>query len=299
MKNIIIAIASAVLMLIAVDSTKAAAADTCYEYTIINGEAVIVGYKGEPEYIEIPEFIESCPVIEVRDNAFYNCHSLKGAVLPDTVLKIGHHSFYACYELESIRLPAELEEIGMGCFCGCASLKEIELPETLDIIPDSCFRACTSLREISLPQGTKIIEKFAFAGCTGLESADLGKSLMAVGERAFYMCSKLQSAVLPQTCYDIGKQTFGYTCDGNKMTVKTDMTLIGSSESAAESYAKENGIRFAESGETADVFAESVSIEKSRKAPDWVSWLVLGAFGLLSVTAAVISFYENKIRKLK
>ncbi|WP_028518729.1 leucine-rich repeat domain-containing protein [Ruminococcus flavefaciens] len=299
MKNIIIAFVSAIIMLIAVDTVKSAAADTGYEYTIINGEAVIVGYKGEPEYIEIPEFIESCPVIEVRDNAFYNCHSLKGAVLPDTVLKIGHHSFYACYELESIRLPAELEEIGMGCFCGCAALKEIELPETLDIIPDSCFRACTSLTEITLPQEIKVIEKFAFAGCTGLESADLGKSLMAVGERAFYMCSKLQSAVLPQTCYDIGKQAFGYTCDGNKMAVKTDMTLIGSSESAAESYAKENGIRFAESHDTADAFAESVSIEKSRKAPDWVSWLVLGAFGLLSVTAAVISFYENKIRKLK
>lgn len=299
MKNIILGAAAAFLMLIAADKGIAAAESGGYEYTIINGEATIVGYTGEPEYIEIPEYIESCPVIEVRDNAFYNCHSLKGAVLPDTVLKIGHHSFYACYELEIIKLPAELEEIGMGCFCGCSALNEIDIPETLDIIPDSCFRACTSLTEIKLPQHTKVIEKFCFAGCTALQSAELGNDLAAVGERAFYMCGKLSDVFLPSSCVDIGEQAFGYTCDGNKMTIEYDMVITGEKESVAEQYAKENGLGFAESNDTADVFAEAVGIEESKTAPEWVSWLVLGAFGLLGVITTIISFNEKKRRKLK
>ena len=298
MKKIILA-AAAFMMLISADKGNAAAESSGYEYTIIDGEVTVVGYKGEPEYIEIPEYIEGCPVIEVRDNAFYNCHSLKAAVLPDTVLKIGHHSFYACYELESVRLPAELEEIGMGCFCGCAALNEIELPETIDIIPDSCFRACTSLSEISLPQGTEMIEKFAFAGCTELCSAEFGDSLLSVGERAFYMCGKLSSAVLPKTCYDIGEQSFGYDCDGNKMTVKTDMTIVGERESAAERYAKENGLGFAEFHETADAFAEVSDADKSEKAPEWVSWLGMVIFGLLTVIVVIISFNEDRRKKLK
>ena len=298
MKKIILA-AAAFMMLISADKGNAAAESSGYEYTIIDGEVTVVGYKGEPEYIEIPEYIEGCPVIEVRDNAFSNCHSLKAAVLPDTVLKIGHHSFYACYELESVRLPAELEEIGMGCFCGCVALKEIELPETIDIIPDSCFRACTSLSEISLPQGTEIIEKFAFAGCTELCSAEFGDSLLSVGERAFYMCGKLSCAVLPKTCYDIGEQAFGYDCDGNKMTVKTDMTIVGERESAAEQYAEENGLGFAEFHETADAFAEVSDADKSEKAPEWVSWLGMVIFGLLTVIVVIISFNEDRRKKLK
>jgi len=298
LKKIILA-AAIFFLLISADNKNAAAESSGYEYTIINGEATVVGYTGEPEIIEVPEYIEGCPVTEVRDNAFYNCHSLKTAVLPDTILKIGHHSFYACYELESVKLPAELEEIGMGCFCGCAALKEIELPETIEIIPDSCFRACTALSEIKLPKGTSIIEKFCFAGCTGLYSAELGDSIAAVGERAFYMCDRLSCVVLPRTCYDIEPQAFGYSCDGNKMTIKTDMTLIGERGSAAEKYAAENGLEFAKSHEAVDAFAEADVMTENRKAPDWVSWAGLAVFGLLTVIAAVISFNGNGKRKLK
>lgn len=299
MKKIILTVSSALVIFNAADKETVLAESGGYEYTIINGEATIVGYTGEPEYIEIPEYIEGYPVTEVRDNAFYNCHSLKEAVLPDTVLKIGHHSFYACYELESIKLPAELEEIGMGCFCGCAALKDIEIPQTLDIIPDSCFRACTSLSEISLPHETKIIEKFAFAGCTELCSAELGESLLVVGERAFYMCGKLSCAVLPKSCYDIGEQSFGYNCDGNKMTVKADMIIVGESGSSAERYAEENGLKFAESHETADAFSETLNVEKSNKAPEYVSWIGMGVFGTLTAVVVIISFNEGRKKKLK
>jgi hypothetical protein len=240
-----------------------------YEYTIIDGEVTVVGYVGEPEYISIPEFIESCPVTEIRDNAFYNCHSLKEIDIPDTVLKIGHHSFYACYELEKVTLPSDLEEIGIGCFCGCAGLTAVDIPETLTVLPDSCFRACTSLTEVVLPRKLSVIDKFCFAGCTSLKHVETGDSITAVGERAFYMCSRLSSICVPSSCYSLGRQSLGYTCDGNMMLKQTDMVIDGEAGSAAEDYARENGLLFDEKVTTADAFDIIRQDDQKRKAPVW------------------------------
>lgn len=291
---------AAVLTVLSASSWKAAGAvKSGYEYTIIDGEVTVTGYEGEPEYIEIPEFIEGCPVTEIRDNAFYNCHFLKGAVLPDTILKIGHHSFYACYELESVKLPSELEEMGMGCFCGCAGLKDISIPETLDVLTDSCFRACTSLEQVTLPRGLKIIEKFCFAGCTELNSINIGEEVTAIGERAFYMCDKLNCAVIPPSCGGIGEQAFGYSCDENKISVRTDMMMIGAKYSEAERYAAENELGFAEKTEAAEAFAPMMDIEKKKTAPEWAGYAGAGIFAALIIIVGVAFFNEIRGKKLK
>lgn len=254
-----------------------------YEYTLIDGEVTIIGYRGEPESITIPEFVESCPVTEIRDNAFYNCHSLKHISIPDTVLKIGHHSFYACYSLEEIKLPPDLEEIGMGCFCGCAGLVSADLPETLTVLPDSCFRACTSLTEVILPRRLSVIEKFCFSGCTSLRSAETGESLTAVGERAFYMCNRLDSIYLPPSCCTVGRQALGYTCDGNMMLRQTEMLISGEKGSAAESYAAENGLPFEETA--VEAFRSIELIEKDDRERDIFCKFGLLVFAVLTVVA--------------
>ena len=35
-------------------------------YSIINGRAVITGFRGEPEFLEIPQTIENCNVTEIK-----------------------------------------------------------------------------------------------------------------------------------------------------------------------------------------------------------------------------------------
>ena len=256
-----------------------------YEYTLIDGEVTVIGYRGDPEYIDIPEFIESCPVTEIRDNAFYNCHSLRHISIPDTVLKIGHHSFYACYSLEEVTLPPDLEEIGMGCFCGCAGLQRAVIPETLTVLPDSCFRACTSLTEVTLPRKLEVIEKFCFAGCTSLRRVETGDCIAAIGERAFYMCSRLDRIKLPPTCYAVGKEALGYTCDGNMMQKLTDMLITGESGSAAEAYALENGLDFEEAEVEAFEMIGQIDKEDNER---YFGYLGAAIFAALAVV--VISF---------
>ena len=248
-----------------------------YEYTVIDGEVTVVGFTGEPVYIDIPGFIEGCPVTEIRDNAFYNCHSLKSIKLPDTVLKIGHHSFYACYELESVILPDGLEEIGMGCFCGCGELSYVELPDTLKVLPDSCFRACASLTAVTLPQELETIEKLCFSGCRELRSVETGDSLADIGERAFYMCGGLGYVYIPPSVKNIGTEALGYDCDGNMLIKHTEMIIAGAEGSAAERYAEENGMVFAEGDRSVGAFAE-IGINDDPSGIPAAAWWGLAVF---------------------
>ncbi|WP_019678119.1 leucine-rich repeat domain-containing protein [Ruminococcus flavefaciens] len=290
--KMIFAVAASVMTLLAPMTEIETASAGSFDYSIFEGEVTVTGYSGEPGIIEIPEFIRGCPVTEVRDNAFYNCHSLKSISLPDTVLKIGHHSFYACYELEEVRLPAELEEIGIGCFCGCAALKEIDIPETLKVLPDSCFRACGSLEAAVLPEDLEAVDKFCFAGCTELRYVQTGSSLGSIGERSFYMCGRLESIVVPPSVRTIDAEALGYTCDGNLMLRQTDMLIIGREGSAAEEYARENDISFA-ADEEKEVFAE-ISSDSVTDCENAASWLGAAVFLLLAAVFFLFFIRENR-----
>ena len=278
MKKLIMLAAAALTLTGGGDSAEKAHGSS-YDYTIIDGEVTIVGFTGEPVYIDIPDFIEGCPVTEVRDNAFYNCHSLKWVKLPDTVEKIGHHSFYACYELESVILPDGLEEIGMGCFCGCGALSYVELPETLKVLPDSCFRACTSLTAVELPESLETMDKFCFAGCTELKRLDTSDSLVTIGERAFYMCRGMEKIYIPPSVKTIGAEALGWDCDGNLMKKQTELVILGETGTEAERYARDNDLTFMAEEPSAAAFAELQPIDEGIPAAAWAGLAVFGALG--------------------
>ena len=257
MKKILLGVIAAFFVLFGGKMNAFGAVSDNLEYSIIGGEAVITGFKGEPTELDIPEFISCYPVTEVRDNAFCYFRSLKRISLPSTLTKLGHHCFYACDSLESIALPEGLAEIGEGCFCGCGGLANAELPDSVDVLPDSCFRACTSLKEIKLPSSLKTVGAFCFAGCTSLEKAETDEALLSVGERAFFMCDKLSDIYIPPACTSIGAQALGYTCEGNMELKQRTMVIGGCAGSAAESYAADNGLRFSVTEKTSYSNSES------------------------------------------
>lgn len=289
MKKLILLVAAAVLTG-GTDTDAAETLPSSYDYTIIDGEATIVGYTGKPVYIDIPGFIEGCPVTEVRDNAFYNCNSLKWIKLPDTVERIGHHSFYACYELETVELPEGLEEIGMGCFCGCASLSCAELPGTLRVLPDSCFRACTSLTDVELPMGLETVDKFCFSGCTELRTVETGDCLVNIGERAFYQCREIETIYIPPTVETIGDEALGYDCDGNLLIKQTDLVITGEPCTAAERYARDNGLTFCVGEPSAAAFAELRTVDD--EVP-FAAWLGLIFFGTIAAVVLWLVFRKG------
>ena len=258
-----------------------------YEYTIINNEATITGYKGEPVYIDIPETIEGCQVVELRDNAFYECSTLRHIDLPDTLRKIGHHCFYACSSLEEISVPESVTDIGMGCFCGCAELSSASLPETLSSLPESCFRSCTSLTDFTVPDSVHRIGAFCFSGCTSLKNVSLSSSLKDVGDCSFYMCSSLKGVYVPPSVSDIGICAFGYVPTDNGAETAENFVLLGDGGSPVRDYAKENHITFTDASDTVHAFAIQ-RITGERRPVSIPSVLIIAGGVLLAVALAFV-----------
>lgn len=296
MKRLIIFIFTTAASLFALTFNSAHAASAAgpgYEYTIINNEATITGFSGEPLYIEIPETIEGCRVVELRDNAFYECTTLRHIDLPDTVRKIGHHCFYACSSLESITIPASVSEIGMGCFCGCASLRSASLPDSFSILPESCFRSCSSLTSFTVPDSIRTIGDFCFSGCTNLKNVSLGSSLTHVGDCSFYMCSSLKGLYVPPSVTDIGICAFGYIPTENGAEVSEDFVLLGDGGSAVKDYAKDNHITFTDASDKVHAFA--IRRITGEREPISIPSVIIFGFALALVTGAILVKRKNRL----
>ena len=256
LRKIIPFIFSAIILIILSPCTSHAESGN-FTYTIINGEATIIGFSGHPETLEIPSVIEGCPVTEIRDNAFFSCSSLRSITLPDTLRIMGHHCFYACTSLEKIVLPPNLEEMGMGCFCGCVSLREVQISGKLSVLPDSCFRSCTALESIVIPQNITVIEKFCFSGCTNLENVSLSGHLEQIGSYSFYMCNSLRELYIPPSVTAFGTEAVGFipASDGASPSSSDGFTIYGERNSHAHDYASSNNITFTNSVETTGAMA--------------------------------------------
>lgn len=264
-------------------------------FSVMNGEATVTGFTGEPISICIPDFFSCYPVTELRDNAFCNCNTLKEITISQNVRKIGHHCFYACSHLEKAELPSELSEIGEGCFCGCDRLAEIELPHTLMALPESCFRACLSLEELTLPSGLESIGELCFSDCESLSRVTVGENVASIGSGAFFMCGKLKSIYIPPNCEKIGAQALGYDCNGIELTKNEKLLILGMKNTAAQRYACENGFAFSEHEQACEAFA-SVSSECKNSA-DMHELILSGAIVLTAFTAVVIRCFILHKRK--
>lgn len=263
-------------------------------YTIINNKATVTGFKGEPEYIVIPGTIEGHPVTEIRDNAFYNCSTLKQIQLPESLTFIGHHCFYGCTSLEGIDLPENVSEIGMGCFCKCSNLSYVSLPSKITVIPDSCFRYCSSLKSVELPENITSIEKFAFSCCTYLDTVELDNSLVSIGDYAFFMCDSLKSLSIPESVTCFGNEAIGYRPAISGHSVIDDLKITCDKDSAAYDYAQSNAIELSYGTESPAAFDSLNNCKLPIDVPDLFFWS-----GLILLTAALISVFISQRKKKK
>jgi hypothetical protein len=152
----------------------------------------------------------------IQSYAFCSCTSLKGAIVPSTVIEIHRHAFQDCTSLESILLyeglrviltnafyhctslkqvsvPSTVYEIGFGVFGACSSLSSALVPNGLEVIPVSAFQDCPKLIRITIPSSVKRINGYAFESCTYLISVKLPFGLEVIGSNGFKNCCKLRN----------------------------------------------------------------------------------------------------------
>lgn len=155
--------------------------------------------------VTIPATIKS-----IKGSAFFNCNSLKEAILEEGITEVADSMFYFCYNnLVSVKLPSTLKTVGIRAFRSCSKLTSMVLPEGVTKIGDSAFYGCQILKEVVIPSTVNEIGPSAFGACSLLEKADIPEGVTSIGEWTFFGCMALQSVNLPQSLTDIGDYAFG------------------------------------------------------------------------------------------
>ena len=212
-----------------------------------------------------PEIIES--------RAFQNCSALAEVTIPGTVKTIGSEAFKDCTSLKDITWSKAPEIIGSNAFQNCSALTEVTIPGTVKTIGSEAFRNCDALTTVTIPDsvtsygdrmfydcdalttvklgsGMKTIPESMFEHCDALERLSIPRCVTSVGNNAFKDCVKLTSITIPRSVTKISSNAFSYP---------KILTIYGVSGTYAETFAKENSIKFVDQ----QIKATAASLDKT------------------------------------
>ena len=123
-----------------------------FEYTSINGEAVITGYYGVDIKIEIPEEINGMTVTRIYTSAFESS-TAEEIIIPESVKTIDKLVFYGCTYLKNLTIKGA-ETIGESAFVMCDALENINISGNCkEIQGDEPFISCLNLQSINVTDG--------------------------------------------------------------------------------------------------------------------------------------------------
>lgn len=213
-------------------------------------------------------------VTNIGESAFHGCTALSNLTLPDSITEIDGEAFSNCVSLGKVTLPKNLTLLGNDVFeycnaeitfpssleripeLGMNAVRKVNISEGVKIIGEDAFWACSNLKEITLPSTITSIESGAFfntsisgfnypqnidsipinAFCgTKLTEFSVPPKVTEINDDAFYNCTDLVKISIPESVKYIGTDVFK-NC--------RNLTIYGYKDTAAESYAKANNIKF-------------------------------------------------------
>lgn len=212
------------------------------------------------------------------DESAFTETSLKTLSIPESVEYIGKYTFLMS-GIETVNIPKRIATIEEGTFSCCINLKSVSIDNHIKYIGDYAFSRCynlsdinisnnvrsigkgafqsTIIQKIELPASLESIGEYAFNDCQNLQEVTIPNKEVNINNRAFYNCPKLNTVTIPAKVKEIGKNAFGYQGNifdeedyeyGEENSIQ-DFKITGYSNTAAETYAKENGFEFISLGE--------------------------------------------------
>lgn len=169
---------------------------------------------------KIPDGVES-----IEEYAFHNNQKIENLVMPDSVTTINEHAFHGMKSLKKFNISKAITKIPIYAFADCDSLEWVAVQDHIREINYRAFYDCDKLRYIRLPDG---LEK--------------------IGNWAFGKCPELKKIAIPESVTEVGGYALGVIQYESYMPViYTDgFTIYGYGDSAAEKYAEEYKMNFAD-----------------------------------------------------
>ena len=201
----------------------------------------------------IPDYIDG-------DTPFVNNGQIKKAIIEEGITHIGNYVFSSCHNIQSVELPGSLTGIGEYVFENCTSLTNISIPDSVTSIGQYAFSG-TAVKSVIIPESVVTLDTNSmFMDCRQLESVVLPQSVTAIYSNAFKNCVKLKEVDIPDSVTAIQNDVFSGTTftslfipsgvamiNGNALRDSKIDTIYGFKDSAAEAFAKKNGLDFIES----------------------------------------------------
>ncbi|MEE3416161.1 MAG: leucine-rich repeat protein [Prevotella sp.] len=198
------------------------------------------------------------------ENLFANSAPIKKVIIEEGITHIGNYAFSSCHDIQSIELPESLTGIGEYVFENCTSLTSIIIPDSVTSIGQYAFSG-TAVKSVVIPESVVTLDTNSlFMGCKKLESVVLPQSVTAIYSNAFKECVMLKEVDIPDSVTAIQNDAFSGTTftslfipsgvtmiNGNALRGSKIDTIYGFKDSAAETFAKKNGLDFIESEERA------------------------------------------------
>lgn len=233
-----------------------------------------IGFEAFGELSELKNINIPDSVTIIKESAFADCTTLSNVSLPDSITEIEYNAFGNCESLDRIVLPKNITSLGNAVFRNCnveitfpASLKyipylgdnavkKVTISEGVETIGADAFLNSYKLTEITLPSTITSIESGAFSGTgitsfnypqnftsiaagvfqnTNLKEFSVPEKVTEINEVAFSNCINMTRISIPKSVTYIGTDAFKYC---------KNLTIYGYKDSAAESYAKANNIKF-------------------------------------------------------
>ena len=196
--------------------------------------------------IEIPESVDDIIVDKIGDYSFEHNENIISVKLPDTIRTIGNHAFYCCENLKNVNIPENLESIEYLGFSNCNSISGMKLNRGLKSVGSAAFQMCESVNALSIPGGVEVFrdhtthfmyDLYTLRLCSGV------KEIEATAAENNYFQKRV---MIPPSVTKIGDHSIGYLFQKGEYQGVNDAKIYGVKGSAAEKYAKENGLGFVE-----------------------------------------------------
>ena len=107
-------------------------------------------------------------IVSIGPNVLGNNNKITDIVIQEGIMQIMDEAFYECSGLTSITIPNSVTEIGKYAFWGCSGLTSITIPDSVTVIGGGAFYECIGLTSITIPDSVTEIGEYAFNGCSGL-----------------------------------------------------------------------------------------------------------------------------------
>ncbi len=212
----------------------------------------------------------------LNKNVFNDCSGVKNLTIPETVTKI-YSGALGGYSKETFNVTKNVTGISSTAFGQINKIKNFTVDSenkfytTVDGILYSRDKKIMKLypqgrkdKSVTIPTGTEEIgSKSLYAG-ESIKNISVPSTVKKMDDYAIFFMPKIQTITVPSSVKTIGKCAMGYgNGDYGISMISYDLAIIGSKNSQANKYAKENSISFFTGSPRQNVTAKSIAGGKS------------------------------------